>query len=72
MITIAEQLKEIEHLLKNKSTDKWLNLMQACDYTSLSVSTLRRAVDSGRLKVSKEAGKLMFRREWLDKWLGGK
>jgi excisionase family DNA binding protein len=46
--------------------------MQACDYTSLSVSTLRRAVDRGRLKVSKEAGKLMFRREWLDKWLGGK
>ena len=72
MITIAEQLKEIEHLLRNKSTDKWLNLMQACDYTSLSVSTLRRAVDSGRLKVSKEAGKLMFRREWLDRWLGGK
>ena len=72
MITIAEQLKEIEHLLRNKSTDKWLNLMQASDYTSLSVSTLRRAVDRGRLKVSKEAGKLMFRREWLDKWLGGK
>ena len=71
MITIAEQLKEIEHLLRNKSTDKWLNLMQACDYTSLSVSTLRRAVDRGRLKVSKEAGKLMFRREWLDKWLKG-
>ena len=71
MITIAEQLKEIEHLLKNKSIDKWLNLMQACDYTSLSVSTLRRAVDRGRLKVSKEAGKLMFRREWLDKWLKG-
>jgi len=71
MITIAEQLKEIEHLLKNKSTDKWLNLMQACNYTSLSVSTLRRAVDRGRLKVSKEAGKLMFRREWLDKWLKG-
>jgi len=72
MITIAEQLKEIEHLLRNKSTDKWLNLMQACDYTSLSVSTLRRAVDRGRLKVSKEAGKLMFRRSWLDRWLGGK
>ena len=72
MLPIVERLQKIEHLLKNKSTDKWLNLMQACDYTSLSASTIRRAVDSGRLKVSKEAGKLMFRREWLDKWLGGK
>ena len=72
MLPIVERLQKIENLLRNKSTDKWLNLMQACDYTSLSASTIRRAVDNGRLKVSKEAGKLMFRREWLDRWLGGK
>jgi len=71
MLPIVERLQKIENLLRNKSTDKWLNLMQACDYTSLSASTLRRHVDKGALKVSKEAGKLMFRREWLDKWLKG-
>jgi excisionase family DNA binding protein len=46
-------------------------LMQACDYTSLSTSTLRRAVAGGRLKVSKVAGKLMFTKQWLDTWLRG-
>ena len=71
MYPIIERLDKIETLLKNRTKDKWLNLMQACDYTSLSTSTLRRAVASGRLKVSKEAGKLIFRKQWLDKWLSG-
>jgi len=72
MLPIVERLQKIENLLRNKSTDKWLNLMQACDYVNLSFSTLRRHADKGSLKVSKVAGKLMFRRSWLDRWLGGK
>ena len=71
MQPIIKRLDKIETLLKNRTKDKWLNLMRACDYTSLSTSTLRRAVASGRLKVSKEAGKLIFRKQWLDKWLSG-
>jgi len=71
MYPIIERLDKIETLLEEKTKDKWLNLMQACDYTSLSTSTLRRAVAGGRLKVSKVAGKLMFRKQWLDKWLNG-
>jgi len=66
-----ERLDKIETLIQEKTKDKWINLIQACDYTSLSASTIRRAVASGRLKVSKEAGKLMFRKQWLDKWLKG-
>ena len=71
MLPIIERLDKIETLLEDKTKDKWVNLMQACDYTSLSTSTLRRAVASGRLKVSKVAGKLMFRKQWIDKWLKG-
>ncbi len=71
MYPIIERLDKIETLLEEKTKDKWLNLIQSCDYVSLSVSTLRRNVASGRLKVSKEAGRLMFKKSWLDKWLKG-
>ena len=71
MLPIIERLDKIETLLEDKTKDKWVNLKQACDYTSLSISTLRRAVATGALKVSKVAGKLMFRKQWLDKWLRG-
>jgi excisionase family DNA binding protein len=71
MYPIIERLDKIETLIEEKTQDKWLSLRQACDYTSLSFSTLRRATDKGTLKVSKVAGKLMFRKQWLDKWLKG-
>ena len=71
MYPIIERLDKIETLLEEKTQDKWLSLRQACDYTSLSFSTLRRNVSGGRLKVSKVAGKLMFRKKWLDIWLRG-
>ena len=71
MYPIIERLDKIETLLEEKTQDKWLNLMQACDYSNLSASSLRRATISGTLKVSKVAGKLLFRKIWLDKWLKG-
>jgi len=71
MQPIIKRLDKIETLLKNRTKDKWLNLMQACDYSQLSASSLRRATISGTLKVSKVAGKLLFRKQWLDKWLKG-
>jgi hypothetical protein len=71
MYPIIERLDKIETLLEEKTKDKWLNLMQACDYSQLSASSLRRATISRTLKVSKVAGKLLFRKQWLDKWLKG-
>jgi hypothetical protein len=71
MYPIIERLDKIETLIEEKTKDKWLNLMQACDYSNLSASSLRRATTSGSLKVSKVAGKLLFRKQWLDKWLKG-
>ena len=71
MYPIIERLDKIETLIEEKTQDKWLNLMQACDYCQLSASSLRRATTLGTLKVSKVAGKLLFRKQWLDKWLKG-
>ena len=36
MLPIVERLEKIENLLRNKSTDKWLNLMQACSAVAKS------------------------------------
>jgi len=49
----------------------WFNLKDACDYTTLSRIKIRRACMAGELKVSKATGKLLFRKEWLDRWLNG-
>ena len=72
MNEIIERLDKIVTLLEGKTEGRWLDLRQACDYTSLSVSTLRRAIEKGKLEVSMEAGKLMFKEDWLEKWLNKK
>jgi excisionase family DNA binding protein len=47
-----------------------MDIKEACKYASVSDSTLRRAVAKGELKVSKATGKLLFKIDWVDRWLG--
>ena len=49
----------------------WMDIKKTARYSSTSVSTIRRAVASGRLKTSKVTGKLLFKKEWVDGWLNG-
>jgi|TARA_Y100000031_G_scaffold120351_1_gene134346 hypothetical protein len=49
----------------------WMDIKRTARYSSTSISTLRRAVASGRLKTSKATGKLLFKKEWVDGWLNG-
>ena len=69
--TILARLESIEDKLDGKVAKGWLDLKAACKYCSLSTSTIRRSIRSGQLKSSKVTGKLMFKVEWLDKWLNG-
>jgi len=71
LFNLLERLERIEKKLDNKFNNRWVDLKAACDYCDLSATTLMRAKRSGRLKCSKPAGKLMFKIEWLDKWMGG-
>ena len=64
-------LERIERNPGNKETEKYLTIKDVAHFTSLSVSTIRRAVANGELKVSKAAGKLLFQTKWIDKWLMG-
>ena len=71
LFSIIDSLNRIEKKLDNKFNNRWVDLKAACEYCDLSAATLIRNKKSGRLKCSKPAGKLMFKIEWLDKWIEG-
>ena len=56
--------------MKENIKDAWLALKDVCDYTGLSPSTIHRATQRGELKVSKKTGKNLFRKDWVDRFLG--
>ena len=67
---IMEMLKDIKNLITNKSKeDKWLDINQACEYTNLLKSTIRRYVKIGKLKASNNLGKTLFRKTELENFL---
>ena len=71
LFNLLERLERIEKKIDAKMGKSWVDLKAACDYCGLSASTLMRNKRSGQLKCSKPAGKLMFKIEWLDKWMEG-
>ena len=68
---IIERLDNIQKKLDSKQTNKYLSIIQVADLTSLSTSTIRRAVARGHLKCSKKIGKLLFLESDVRKWLQG-
>ena len=68
---IIERLDNIQKQLDSKQTNKYLSIIQVADLTSLSTSTIRRAVARGHLKCSRRLGKLLFQESDVRKWLNG-
>ena len=66
---LLEKLDEIKSILTGKTNDKWLKIDEVCRYSSISDSTIRRAVRRGTLKVSTSTGRLLFKKSNVDKWL---
>ena len=66
---IIERLDNIQKRLDSKQTNKYLSIIQVADLTSLSTSTIRRAVARGHLKCSRRLGKLLFLESDVRKWL---
>ena len=67
---IIEQLDRIEKKLDGKYTNRYLNIRQVADLTSVSPSTIRRAIQRGELKCIKKLGKLLFLEQNIRNWLG--
>ena len=65
-----ELLRELKTLILGQpKKDKWIDINEASEYTSLSSSTLRRNIKDGKLKASKRLGKTLFLKSNLKKWL---
>ena len=71
IITILERLDRIERKIDRKMSNRYLNIGKVSNLTSLSISTIRRAVAKGELKCSRRLGKLLFQESAVRKWLNG-
>ena len=71
LIPIREQLERIEKKIDGNFTNQFLSINEVSNLTSLSASTIRRAIGRGELKCSKKLGKLLFQESDVRKWLNG-
>ena len=71
LIPIREQLERIEKKLDGNFKNKFLSINEVSKLTSLSPSTIRRAITKGQLKCSKRLGKLLFLESDVRKWING-
>ena len=71
LIPIREQLERIEKKLDGSFKNQFLSINEVCKLTSLSSSTIRRAVAKGELKCSKRLGKLLFQELDIRRWING-
>ena len=65
------KINKIYEHISNGNNEKWMSLNEVCEYSRLSPSTIRRALQVGKLKASKTTGKYLFKRSWVDTFLGG-
>ena len=66
---IMERLDNIQKRLDKKHLNRYLSINEVCELTSLSTSTLRRAVRKSELKCSRKLGKLLFLESDVRKWI---
>ena len=71
LVPIRELLERIEKKIDWVFKNQFLSINEVSNLTSLSASTIRRAIDRGELKCSKKLGKLLFQESDLMKWLNG-
>ena len=71
LIPIREQLERIEKKLDGNFKNNFLSINQVSKLTSLSPSTIRRAIARGELKCSKRLGKLLFQESDIRRWING-
>ena len=71
LIPIREQLERIEKKLDGNFKNQFLSINEVSKLTSLSPSTIRRAISKGELKCSKRLGKLLFQESDIRRWING-
>ena len=67
--SLLERLDRIEEKIDQKLLIRYLDISKVCQMTSISDSTIRRAIRKGVLKCSKKTGKLLFQEKDIMRWL---
>ncbi len=62
-------LNEIKSLINKNAPQKWLSIKSCTQYSGLSESTIRRAIQAGTLKANKVGGKWLIKSKWLERYL---
>ena len=57
--------------VNNTKNDEWLTIKEVIQYSKLSEATIRRYIQRGNLKVSKQTGRILVKRSKVDEWLNG-
>ena len=70
LIPIMEKLDRIENKIGGINL-QFLTIKSVAKLTSLSSSTIRRAVARGELKCSRKKGKILFKESQVRRWLNG-
>ena len=65
---ILQELKELRALIQ-KNVPIWLSIKDSVEYSGLSESSIRRAIQSGQLKANKVGEKWLIRDQWLESYL---
>ena len=65
---IFNLIKDLENSI---SKNKYLTLKDVVRVSKYSSSTIHRAIKKGGLKVCGRPGKLLFKRDDVDRWLNG-
>ena len=71
LLPIIERLDSIQKKLDGRYSNKYLSINEVSELTTLSQSTIRRAIKRGELKCSKRLGKLLFKESDINRWLNG-
>ena len=61
----------MKNILNNIHNDEWMTIDQVVKYSKLSTATIRRYIDRGNLKASKQTGRILVKRSKVDEWLNG-
>tara|TARA_B100000579_G_C22525475_1_gene708181 strand:+ start:536 stop:721 length:186 start_codon:yes stop_codon:yes gene_type:complete len=61
----------MKNILNNSHNDEWMTIGEVVKYSKLSTATIRRYIDRGNLKASKQTGRILVKRSKVDEWLNG-
>ncbi len=65
---IAERVASLA--ASSSPSDPWLSIEEAAEHLRAKPQRLYDLVSTGRLKPAKDGRRLLFRRSWLDAYLG--